>query len=101
MELEQPDDRRRGSQRLKGFANSVAIPACGSTWTTSPGNSPPPPATVPAFMTVIISSNVTKTGSIISGNVQKVLIVQTQPGYGPAPGHTGYGRVVAVVCSTP
>ena len=86
---------------FKGFANSVAIPACGSTWTTSPGNSSNPPASIPAFMTVIVSSNVTKTGSTISGNVLQVLIVQTQPGYGPAPGHQGFGRVVAVVCSTP
>ena len=39
--------------------------------------------------------------STISGNVLQVLIVQTQPGYGPAPGHQGFGRVVAVVCSTP
>jgi hypothetical protein len=88
-----------GPNGFKGFETSSPAPACGSTWTTSAGNSSNPPATIPQFMTVIVSSNVTKSGSTISGNVQKVLIVETQPGYGPAPGQQGFGRVVAVVCS--
>ena len=90
-----------GPNAFKGFETSLAVPACGSTWTTSPGNSSNPPSTVPAFMTVIVSSNVTQSGSTISGNVKKVLIVETQAGYAGNPGHPGYGRVVAVVCSTP
>lgn len=88
-----------GPNNFKGFENSVALPTCGSTWTSTTGNSSNPPATVPAFMAVIVSSNVTQSGSTISGNVQKVVIVQTAPGYGPSPGNSGYGTIVAVICS--
>jgi hypothetical protein len=28
-----------------------------------------------------------------------MVIVKTNPGYGPAPGHTGTGTVTAVICS--
>jgi hypothetical protein len=27
-----------------------------------------------------------------------MVVVKTNPGYGPAPGHTGTGTVVSVVC---
>jgi hypothetical protein len=84
---------------FKGFENGAATPTCGQTWTSQPGNSSNPPATVPEFMTVLVSSSITKNGSVISGNVKRVVVVQTQPGYGPAPGHTGNGKVIAILCS--
>jgi hypothetical protein len=83
---------------FKGFENSTATPTCGSTWTTDPGNSSDPPATIPPLMAVIVSSNITKSGSTISGNVAHIVIVRTDPGYAPNPGHEGTGTVVAVVC---
>ena len=49
-------------------------------------------------MGVIVSSSVTKKGSAISGNVRKLVVVKTNPGYGPNPGHAGTGTVVAVIC---
>ena len=85
---------------FKGFANSPNPnpPTCGGTWQSDPGNSSHPPDTVPADIIVIVSSLITKSGPVISGNGQMMVIVHTDPGYGPAPGHEGTGTVTAVVC---
>jgi CSLREA domain-containing protein len=83
---------------FKGFVDGATQPACGLTWTTDPGNSSHPPPTVPAYMAVIVSSSVTKSGSLISGNTVHVVVVKTKPGYGPNPGHAGTGTVVAIIC---
>jgi hypothetical protein len=90
-----------GPNAFKGFENGNALPTCGTTWTSQPGNSSNPPSTVPQFMAVIVSSSVVKNGSTITGNVKKIIVVQTNPGYGPSPGHAGTGRVVAIICSSP
>lgn len=84
---------------FKGFEDGGSVPACGGTWTTDPGNSSAPPASVPAFMAVIVSSSITKSGSTISGDVKAIVIVQTNPGYAGDPGHMGTGTVVAVICT--
>jgi len=86
---------------FKGFADNVeGISSCGETWTTRPGNSSKPPAApLPEFIAVVVSSQITKSGPTISGDVQKVVLVQTNPGYEPNPGHAGTGTVVGVVCS--
>jgi hypothetical protein len=85
---------------FKGFADTTTTkpPSCGQPWTTGPGNSSGPPAHVPAFMPVIVSGSISKAGPTISGDAPSVVVVQTQPGYGPNPGHAGYGTVVGVVC---
>ena len=84
---------------FKGFANSTstAPPAGGGTWTTNPGNSSNPPASIGSYIAVIVSSSVTKSGSTISGNTVRVVIVRTDAGYQANPGHAGTGTVVAVV----
>jgi hypothetical protein len=83
-----------------GFASHTPNnpPRCGDRWTTEPGNSSNPPATVPSFMAVIASSLVTQSGSTIAGNAPEVVIVKTNPGYQPSVGHLGTGTVVAVAC---
>jgi uncharacterized repeat protein (TIGR01451 family) len=82
---------------FKGFTDTV--PAnCGGNWISRPGNSSQPPDTVPLFMAVIASSTVTKSGATITGDIPKIVIVRTNPGYGPSPGHAGTGTVVAVAC---
>jgi hypothetical protein len=85
---------------FKGFADAVdQVTTCGGAWTTRPGNSSNPPAAVPAYMAVLVSGAITKSGPVISGDVKSIVVVKTDPGYGPAPGHRGTGRVVAVVCT--
>jgi hypothetical protein len=84
---------------FKGFANTPASATCGTKWSTRPGNSPPPPAgPLPAFMAVIVSSSIDQSGSTISGDTVHVVIVQTNAGYAPDPGHAGTGTVVAQIC---
>ena len=85
---------------FKGFASSTSPnpPNCGGTWTSNPGNSSGPPSSVPSYITVIVASSITKSGPTISGNIPEMVIVQTDPGYGPNPGHAGTGTVVAVFC---
>jgi hypothetical protein len=85
---------------FKGFASAVNTnpPVCGDTWTTTPGGSSKPPATLPPFMGVVVSSTINKSGSTISGNVPKIVVVSTNPGYAPDPGHPGTGTVLAVYC---
>lgn len=51
-------------------------------------------------MTVIAASSVTQSGSTISGDVALLVVVRTDPGYQPNPGHAGTGTVVAVTCIT-
>jgi hypothetical protein len=84
---------------FKGFANTpVTAPTCGGSWSSDPGNSSGPPSSVPSYTEVIVSSDLTKSGSTISGNIVEIVIVKTNPGYGPDPGHAGTGTVVAVLC---
>lgn len=85
---------------FKGFANSIGgtVPNCGGVWRSDPGNSSGPPNSVPSFITVIASSSITKSGSVINGNNKKIVVVRTDPGYGPNPGHEGTGIVMSVTC---
>jgi hypothetical protein len=84
---------------FKGFAESPKTPACGTNWSADPGNSTPPPAgPLPAFMAVIVTSLATQSGSTINGNTPHIVIVKTNPGYAPNPGHAGTGTVVLAVC---
>ncbi len=87
-----------GPAAFKGFEDSPAAPTCGVNWTTDPGNSTPPPASIPNYIAVIVSSSITQTGSTIGGDTQHIVIVKTNPGYQGNPGHAGTGTIVAVVC---
>jgi hypothetical protein len=82
---------------FKGFADT-ATEACGEPWTTRPGNSSFPPATAEGVMPMVVSTLVTKSGPVIAGDVEKVVLVDVNPGYEPNPGHYGTGTVVGVVC---
>jgi hypothetical protein len=89
---------------MKGFAGfednflGLPPPVCGGTWSTDTGNSTPPPPTIPAVMGVIVSSNVTQSGSVITGNIVHVVIVKTNPGYAPNPGSPGTGKILGFLC---
>jgi len=86
---------------FKGFADSASSdpPACGGHWTSRPGNSSQPPAIVPQLITVLAAGSITKSGSVIGGNITGMVVIRTDPGYGPSPGHAGTGTVVSIVCS--
>lgn len=84
---------------FKGYANQTA-PSCDSSWTGTPatGNTSRPPATVPTYMAVAVTNRVTVSGTAATGNTDAVVVVRTDPGYGPDPSRTGTGTVVAVLC---
>lgn len=89
---------------FKGFANSVSLPtstpsaSCGSSWTSTTGNSPPPTRGVPSFMGVLVTSKVTKNGATDSGNTTHIVVVHVAPGYAPNPMNHGTGTIVAIYC---
>jgi hypothetical protein len=85
---------------FKGFENGNASPWCGTgqTWTTRPGNSSKPPRTVPTYMAVIVAAHITKRGPVISGDIVHIVMVRTNLGYGPNPGHPGTGTIVETLC---
>jgi len=85
---------------LKGFADTLKTTptACGGTWSTDPGNSPPPPSSVPGYMAVIVASQASQSGSTISGDIVHVVVVKVDPGYAGNPGHAGTGPIVGTVC---
>jgi uncharacterized repeat protein (TIGR01451 family) len=88
-----------GVASLKGYLDAVDLPGgCGGSWSTRPGNSSKPPATVPDYLAVVVSSTITKNGSTISGDVVAEVIVDTNPGYAGDPGHEGTGKIIAVIC---
>jgi hypothetical protein len=85
---------------FKGFEDSNATPWCGDSWTARPGNSSRPPKSVTPYMAVIVSSHITKSGPTISGDVVGIVVVKTDAGYGPNPGHRGTGKIVATLCGS-
>jgi len=85
---------------FKGFEDGSAQPACGGTWITSSGNSTSPPSTLPQYMAVIVSSSINKNGTVTSGDIKKIIVVRTNAGYGPSPGHPGTGQIVAILCGS-
>ena len=89
-----------GPNAFKGFENGTTAPTCAGTWTSQPGNSSNPPSTIPQYLAVIVSSSIQQNGSGITGDIKKIVIVKTNPGYGPSPGHPGTGQVVAILCSS-
>ena len=83
---------------FKGFENTTSTTSCSGVWTSTSGGSSSPPATLPEYMAVIVSSSIQKNGPVISGDVKKLVIVRTNPGYAPTPDHPGTGQVVAILC---
>jgi hypothetical protein len=85
---------------FKGFAATLSSepPKCGIAWTTRPGNSSVPPATIPTYMGVLVTPSVTMSGATISGSAPKIVVVKTDAGYGPDPSTPGTGTVVATFC---
>jgi hypothetical protein len=88
---------------FKGFVNGLSVepPVCGAPWTTRQGGNsvaPPPAGDIPAYMGVVVSTGVAKSGAVTAGDTARIVVVQTNPGYAPNPGHSGTGTVVAQYC---
>jgi len=47
---------------------------------------------------MIVASSVNKSGPQITGDTSHIVIVRTDPGYAPDPGHAGTGVIVGVLC---
>jgi hypothetical protein len=56
---------------------------------------------MPQDIVVLVASNIANSGSSISGNIVKMVVVRVDPGYSTDPGHEGTGTVVSVVCGAP
>ncbi len=83
---------------MKGYIDSAPGFACGVNWTSDPGNSSNPPSTIPVNMLVVVSSTIQQSGSTEYGNIKHLVVVNVSPGYGPSPGHDGYGKIIATIC---
>jgi hypothetical protein len=87
---------------FKGFENTPAGPTgCGGTWSTRTGNSPPPPSGLPSYTAMLVTSSVTKSGSVLTGTKPMIVIVHVNPGYDANPGHPATAEVLAVYCGAP
>jgi hypothetical protein len=82
---------------FKGFATSIEVSDSCGTFSSSPGNSSNPPATLPlnpdGTINVLVTDNVSKQGSVITGDVVGTATVLPDPGYAGDPGHAGTGVV--------
>jgi len=88
----------KGPASFKGFEESDQNPTCGDTYNADPGNSTPPPDSIPSTMEIIVSSNISKHGHTITGDVLHIVLVKTNPGYQGNPGHAGTGTIIQQVC---
>ncbi len=84
--------------QMKGYIDNAGNYACGAQWTSNPGNSSNPPSTVPVNMVVVVASAIYQSGSTEYGNIEHLVVVHVAPGYGPAPGHDGYGQIIGTIC---
>lgn len=82
---------------FKGYATSTDVSDSCGTFSSSPGNSSNPPATLPlnldGTINVLVTDNVSQQGSLITGNVVGTATVEPDPGYAGDPGHSGTGVV--------
>ena len=81
---------------FKGYA--LAVDATNCTFTTTTGNSAPPPdGPLPPVVEVLVAGSVTQSGSTISGTITEFALVATDGGYDSNPGHAGTGTVIGFV----
>jgi hypothetical protein len=88
-----------GPSSFKGWASGSFDASWGNDddWSSDPGNSSSPPAALPTYMAVIQTGSSYKSGSRIYGDTVHIVVVKTNAGYAPNPGHDGTGTIVATV----
>ena len=57
-----------------------------------------PSGDAPIYNQSDVASSVTQSGSVISGNIPQVAVINVDPGYQPDPDHPGTGTVISVDC---
>jgi len=53
---------------------------------------------IPAYMGVVVTNQIATSGSTLAGSTTRIVVIKTDPGYAPDPGHPGMGTVVAQFC---
>ena len=81
---------------FKGFAADPRTPACHATWTAG-WDDDAPDGRLPEYMAVVVTSSVTKSGSRITGNTVRMVIVHTSSGHRHDDDRDGTGTVVGTV----
>jgi hypothetical protein len=89
-------DVSNGIASFKGYASS-ADDFCGGSWSAKPGKGSPPSLSSESSITVIVTSTVNKSGSQISGNIVRILLVEPSAGDGDK---WGSGVVTQVTCGS-
>lgn len=87
----------QANNSFKGYASQVDW--TNATWSSDPGNSSTPPSSVATYIGTIVATSAAKNGSVESGNVTEMVVLQVDnpDSYQPDPGHSGSGMLVAVV----
>jgi hypothetical protein len=85
-----------GLASFKGYITQADL-GCGGTWVSSTGWNPP--NVIAKTIAVIVTSTVQRNGPDFSGNIEKIVTVVQDGGYGPGVGNPGYGVVTGVVCT--
>lgn len=85
-----------GGASFKGYADQVDWQ--NGQWTSRPGGSSKPPATLATYIGVIVATDIAGHGSDIQGNIAEVAVLDvTDPAaYRPDPGHRASGVLVAI-----
>lgn len=87
---------------FKGYATTPnpSPPNCGGTWTSPTGNSSPP-GSVPRYMAVVVTSDITMPNSTTAqGNVVEIVVIATNAGYTGKLNQPGTGTVLGVICKS-
>jgi|SRR5579862_1928711 len=85
---------------FKGYADYPGA-TCGQSWSTAPGNSSHPVASLSGTVPMIVSGQIDKSGPVISGDTEEIVLVAVDPGYEPDPGRPGTGTIMGYVCGGP
>lgn len=87
-------------KRFGGYAGAKdqVAASCGGAWQVSTQDAARPPSALPPFINVIATSSARQSGSIVSGDNKKIVVVKPDRGYRAKPARAGTGTVVAVSC---
>ncbi len=85
----------RGVASFKGYASTVS----GDKWYSPPANAGNPPKSLPNFIGVIVTTNMSMKGRNLEGNVYTLVVlkVKNPATYKPNPGYQAWGNVTALI----